>query len=470
MNEERTTSNRSPQTDHVSDMDAVIWGVEKDSQLRLTITAVLVLQGTPDRDQLLGRLERMSRSAPGFRHRLVEPPLHLATPRWCVDPDFDLSYHLRWIGAPQPKTFDAVLEYVGKSTMSGLDHDRPLWQFTVIDGLDGDEAVVIIKFHHVLADGVGLLAIVPVLMDLSPEPRDLGPLPPVPEGGPMTRRDLFRDALSTNRERLTGLVSGLSAATRRNGPDALRHPIRTGATAARTVLAQGRLMKPVTETLSPLMVGRHGWSRFATLEVDLDRLKRAAKAHGATVNDAFVTAVATGLASYHEQHGAPVQELRATVAVSTRRPDDPPYGNRVLGGRIKIPVGTEDLAGYMTRYHELISEVREDVRQPLASASAAAFSSIGPLMAGYMGAMMKHCDFATTNIPGIPVPVYLGGAEVKGFYGFGPTMGTALTVTLVSYCNTAFIGVHVDAGAVPDIDVLVDHLSKGFDGVLSLGA
>ena len=67
--------------------------------------------------------------------------------------------------------------------MSGLDHDRPLWQFTVIDGLEGDEAVVIIKFHHVLADGVGLLAIVPLLMDLSPEPRDLGPLPPVPEGG-----------------------------------------------------------------------------------------------------------------------------------------------------------------------------------------------------------------------------------------------------------------------------------------------
>ena len=54
---------------------------------------------------------------------------------------------------------------------------------------------------------------------------------------------------------------------------------------------------------------------FATLDVDLDRLKRAAKAHGATVNDAFVTAVATGLACYHEQHGAPVQELRATVAV-----------------------------------------------------------------------------------------------------------------------------------------------------------
>ena len=188
------------------------------------------------------------------------------------------------------------------------------------------------------------------------------------------------------------------------------------------------------------------------------------------MNDAFVTTVATGLARYHEQHGAPVQELRATVAVSTRRPDDPPFGNRVSGGRIKIPVGIEDLAGYMTRYHELISEMRDDVGQPLASTFGFALNSLGPAMAGYMGAMMKHCDFATSNVPGAAVPVYLGGAEVTRFYGFGPTMGGALNVTLMSYCNMAFLGVNVDAGAVPDVEVLVDHLRQGFDAVLALGA
>ncbi len=187
------------------------------------------------------------------------------------------------------------------------------------------------------------------------------------------------------------------------------------------------------------------------------------------MNDAFVTAVATGLARYHEQHGAPVHELMTSVAVSTRRPDDPPYGTRVSGGRIKIPVGIEDLVGYMTRYHELISEVRDDVGQPLASSFGFALNSLGPVMAGYMGAMMKHCDFATSNVPGAAVPVYLAGAEVTRFYGFGPTMGGALNVTLMSYCNMAFLGVNVDAGAVPDVEVLVDHLRQGFDAVLALG-
>ena len=83
------------QPDHVSDADAMLLRVEKDPQLRSTITAVIVLDRLPDRAAVLNRLDRMSRTVPGCRHRLVTPPLRLAMPRWVVDRDFDLSYHLR---------------------------------------------------------------------------------------------------------------------------------------------------------------------------------------------------------------------------------------------------------------------------------------------------------------------------------------------------------------------------------------
>ena len=33
---------------------------------------------------------------------------------------FDLSYHLRWIAAPEPKTLDTVVEYARQAAMSGL--------------------------------------------------------------------------------------------------------------------------------------------------------------------------------------------------------------------------------------------------------------------------------------------------------------------------------------------------------------
>ncbi len=125
---------------HVSDNDAMMLRIETDPQLRHTITAVIVLDRVPERSALFERVERMSRSAPGYQHRLVTPPLGLATPRWVVDRDFDLSYHVRWIAAPEPKTLDTVLEYARQSAMSGLDRDRPLWTFTVIEGLDGGGA------------------------------------------------------------------------------------------------------------------------------------------------------------------------------------------------------------------------------------------------------------------------------------------------------------------------------------------
>ena len=53
-------------------------------------------------------------------------------------------------------------------------------------------------------------------------------------------------------------------------------------------------------------------------------------------------------------------------------------------------------------------------------------------------------------------------------YGFGPSMGTAANIALVSYRDTAFIGFNVDAAPVPDVDVLVDCVRQGFDVVLAL--
>ena len=203
-------------SEHVSDADAMLLRVEKDPQLRSTITAVFVLDRVPDRAVVLDRLDRMSRSVPGYRHRLVTPPLGLATPRWVVDRDFDLSYHLRWIAAPEPKTLDTVFEFARQSGMSGLDPDRPLWTFTVVEGLDGGQAAVVVKLHHVLTDGVGGIAMMPFLVDAAREPGDLGPMPPLPTDDVTTRRDLVLDALGTNAERVTNLLrdaGGLVCAT-----------------------------------------------------------------------------------------------------------------------------------------------------------------------------------------------------------------------------------------------------------------
>ena len=87
---------------------------------------------------------------------------------------------------------------------------------------------------------------------------------------------------------------------------------------------------------------------------------------------------------------------------------------------------------------------------------------------GYVGGMLKHIDFLASNVPGIPIPLYLAGAEVDAFYAFGPTIGAALNITLMSYCGTCFVGINIDTGAVPDPDVLMGCLQSGFDEVLAI--
>jgi hypothetical protein len=82
--------------------------------------------------------------------------------------------------------------------------------------------------------------------------------------------------------------------------------------------------------------------------------------------------------------------------------------------------------------------------------------------------MLKHVDFLASDVPGVPVPLYLAGALVESWYPFGPTIGAAVNVTLMSYTDRCCIGVNIDTGAVPDADRLVACLREGFAEVLSL--
>lgn len=66
------------------------------------------------------------------------------------------------------------------------------------------------------------------------------------------------------------------------------------------------------------------------------------------------------------------------------------------------------------------------------------------------------------------MPFYLAGAKVARFHGFGPTIGAALNVTLMSYCGHMHVEVNIDAGAIPDPEVLIDYLREGFEEVLSV--
>ncbi len=451
---------------YMRDSDAFSWYMEQDPLLRSTVVSVMLLDSRPDWDRLWDRLERASRLTPGLRHRVVRPPMRLATPRWVVDPDFDLSWHVRRFEAAEPKTLATVLEFARKTGMAGLDRDRPLWEYTFIEGLEGGQTAVVSKLHHALTDGIGGMEMARFLFDTEPDPGDLGPMPDAPVGERLGTADIVRDALTYDWSRLFEFSKHVLSSAPREAAQVLRHPRETVAEVVETGRSVARMVEPVTETLSPVMTERHLAWNYDVLEFGFDDIRRAVHAVGATLNDGFLGGVTAGLRRYHERHDASVDELRVTMPISIRKADDPIGGNRITLARFTVPVAITDPAERIAQTHQRCEAVKAERSLPLTNAIA---GTLNLVPSGYVGGMFKHVDFLASNVPGIPVPLYLGGAKVDRFYGFGPTIGAAVNVTLISYCGTCYVGVTMDVGAVPDTDVLLDCLQDGFDEVLALG-
>ncbi|MGZ4185947.1 MAG: wax ester/triacylglycerol synthase domain-containing protein [Solirubrobacteraceae bacterium] len=451
---------------HMRDSDAFAWQMEKDPLLRSTVVCVLLLDGSPDWSRLKDRLERSTRLAPGFRHRVVLPPLRLATPRWVVDPDFDLSWHVRRFRAAPPRTLETVLDFARKTGMAGLDRDRPLWEFTFIDGLKGGHSALVMKLHHSLTDGVGGMDVARLLFDVEPDPGDLGPMPEAPVAERLGTIDLARDALGYDWSQLFDFSRRHLRSAVGDVAHVLRHPRETVTEAVATSEAIAHFVEPVSDTLSPVMTERRLAWHYDVLDFPLAAMLDAAHAAGAKHNDAFLAGVTAGLRLYHERHGTHVDELRVTMPISIRKADDPLGGNRITLMRFKVPVDVADPTERMAETHRRCESVKTDRSLPFTNAIA---GTLNLLPRGYIGGMLKHVDFLASNVPGIRVPLYLSGAKVDSFYGFGPTIGSALNVTLMSYCDTCCVGVNIDTGAVPDTDVLMQCLRDGFDEVLAVG-
>lgn len=447
--------------------DAFAWYMERDPTLRSTVVAVFWLDRSPDWDSLVERIDRMSRSMVSLRQRVVESPLRLATPRWVYDEHFDLSWHLRRVNAPDPRTRDAVLELARLAAMDSFDRERPLWEFTLVEGMQGGEAAVVFKVHHSLSDGVGGMQMMGALFDMQREADDLGPMPPAPVGETLDARAVMAGAVRS--------MLGRVAHRGRRGAEAavptllrtVRHPIGTARGAVAMTRSIYSFAAPIPDTMSPVMRERAMVRRLAMMEIPLDALKTAAKNVDATVNDAFLAAVTGGLRRYHERHDTTVESLRVTMPINIRTATEAEgWGNRITLRRVTLPVAEADPVVRMKMVHDVAETAREEPANPVTDAIA---EGLNLLPAGFIGGMLKHVDFLASNVPGSPVPIYLAGAELTGFFAFGPTVGASFNITLISYRDSCDIGINIDTSAVPDCTVMLECLQEGFDEVLALG-
>ena len=163
--ESTAAETQAPADDRMGDTDALLWRLERDPLLRTPAAALMLFDRTPDRARLRQRAIRLSLLEPRLRQIVADPGVPGAMPRFVPAQDFNIDYHLHWIGVTEGGDLRDVLDLGARQHMTDYDRARPLWELIVVTGLPGGKAALLGRIHHALTDALGGLRIFQPLFD-----------------------------------------------------------------------------------------------------------------------------------------------------------------------------------------------------------------------------------------------------------------------------------------------------------------
>jgi WS/DGAT/MGAT family acyltransferase len=352
--------------------------------------------------------------------------------------------------------------------------NRPPWEATLVEGLPDGRAAYLLRLHHAMSDGLGIVQLLGMAHSRTATPGGTRLPPGLTETAAAatsaTPLSLVADGLLEEIAGAPARVFGTAAGALGLAGRALRDPLGTAQRAFGYGLSLRRMLSPPAAERSPLLRGGGFGYQLVLHDVALAELKAAGKAVGGSVNDCFLAGVLGAFRRYHEHFGQSVDQLPMAIPISLRDSNDPMGGNKFTGARFVAPMGEADPRIRIQLVREFILNVRAEPAIGFLGLISPVLSKLpGAVLTEITANLTKVSDVQASNIPGLSHPVYLAGAKVLRMYPIGPRPGVAAMVTMVSYDGMCCIGVNLDPDAVTDLALFEDCLSKGFDEVLALG-
>ena len=426
-------------------------------------------------DQVTGLLSERAALLPPLRWRLAEVPLGLDHPYWVEEEEIDLGYHVRELALASPGTDAQLAEQVARIISRPLDRARPLWELYVIEGHESGYVSVLTKIHHAVIDGLSGAEIMALLLDLSPEGREV---PPAPEeradASPSSLRMLGLGMLGLPRypvRMLRALPKALP--NLEDTPFGIFPGAGVLSRVAGTVF-RGDVERPELTAPKTLFSGRiTPHRRFVFGQLSLDDFKAAKNAHGATVNDVVVSVCAGAVRRWLIEHDdLPDVPLVAQVPVSVRTGEQfGTYGNRILLMAAPLFTDIADPVARLQATHEALSDMKERHRALPAELLQDANNFIPPAV--FARAARLTFGFSTSrpgrptwnlvisNVPGPQFPLYMAGARLQANYPVSViTDGMGLNITVMSYMGHMDFGIVADREQMPDLEVLMEYLRE----------
>ncbi|GAA4810336.1 wax ester/triacylglycerol synthase family O-acyltransferase [Tomitella cavernea] len=454
--------------DRLSAFDYMMFRADMDAHSRTSLMFIETLDEVPDFAMLREQIDRASRVVPRLRQRVVAPLLPLAPARWVFDPDFSLGYHLRHMVLPGPGSLRDLLDLAEVLHATPLDPGRPLWEATLVEGLDEPDAkaALLWKLSHTVTDGVGGMLLDQMIHQDSREPSP-EPMPPVPVPQDVTPLELTQSAVRGLPQRLVlGSLSRAAGIARRAG-SAVTDPRGAVGFAARTIDDLRKLADSAAAEPSPLLRRRGLDHRFSTLDFPLADIRAAAKSHGCSVNDAFLAGIAGAMRIYHEHLGVPIDSLNLAMPVNARAGGDATAGNQWSAITMGLPVSESDVVKRMLAIRKSVLHARSGSSIDPTALLAPVLSWLPQQLLAGAGTGSLGIDVQASNVPGKVTERYIAGARITRSVPIGPLPGVAMMATMVSFAGRCFVGVNYDTASFSDSETLEQALAAGFDEVLA---
>ncbi len=407
-------------------------------------------------------IESVLHLIPRYRQKLQWIPI-ANHPVWVDDAQFSIDYHVRHTSLPRPGSDEQLKNLAARIMAQQLDRAKPLWEYWIIEGLEGDRFAIVTKIHHCMIDGSSGVDLAQIMMSLTPEVKISEPLPYIPRPAP-TPGELLTDHVARRAAAPLQIVRGIQALIDEAGS------IRDDAVVRLEALRDlaGYAIKFASET--PLN-GRLGARRYLdSLVMDLDEVKKVRRALGCTVNDVVLATVTGAVRRYMIRRRVDPADLdfRVSAPVSVRREEDRgKLGNKVSSWIVPLPIDEADPLKQLQELHQRTEELKES-KQALGVEMLMAAAEWAPSQLMSLGAQATSgpINMIVTNVPGPQMPLYLMGAELLEMYPMVPLLAnTGLGIALVSYNGKVFWGFNCDPDMVPDVASFVEEIQDSFDAL-----
>jgi diacylglycerol O-acyltransferase / wax synthase len=406
-------------------------------------------------------------SAPVFCQKVQRTPADIDYPYWVDDDKFDLDFHVRHLALPKPGDWRQFCIQTSRLHSRPLDMSRPLWELYVIEGLDNVEGMppnsfaIYFKVHHCAMDEFTAQELFQSLHATTPNTRQHESrsqhIAHLPSTAPPPLEMVLRGLVS-NSVRTLRLVMQSASNFRTLSKIATRFSIRF----ARDVVEGELSGNPPSRFAGSISAARVFEGAFYPRELIEDYTRLVP---GATRTHAILAICGEAMRRYLDHHGELGDTpLRALLEVNVRNAGAHALvGNRIAINQVELHSSIIYPEGRLQAIYSANRELHSIENEELTSFKLRSlYENLPAPLLAWLGRnansqssinhrVMEGGNLGVAELQGGDQPLYLLGAELRGFTSISPLYsGCGLMFSASTYHDTIGLTFTSDRNMMPD--------------------